>query len=64
MVRTIHVVYTTRPLSIAEIRMAGMKRYAFLCDYDMVQVGDTLVSPMYTTPMQVSEQQRIISIKF
>lgn len=55
MVRTIHVVYATRPLSIAEIRMAGMKRYAFLCDYDMVQVGDILVSPMYSTPMQVVE---------
>lgn len=55
MVRTIHVVYTTRPLSIAEIRMAGMKRYAFLCDYDMVQVGDILVSPMYSTPVQVVE---------
>lgn len=55
MTRTIHVVYTTRPLSIAEIRMASMKRYAFLCDYDMVQVGDTLVSPMYTTPIQVVE---------
>lgn len=55
MTRTIHVVYTTRPLSIAEIRMAGMKRYAFLCDYDMVRIGDTLVSPMYNTPMQVVE---------
>ena len=55
MVRTIHVVYTTRPLSIDEIRMVGMKRYAFLCDYDMVQVGDTLVSPMYNTPIQVVE---------
>lgn len=55
MVRTIHVVYTTRPLSIAEIKMAGMKRYAFLCDYDMVQVGYILVSPMYNTPMQVVE---------
>lgn len=55
MIRTIHVVYTTRPLSIAEIRMADMKRYAFLCDYDMVQVGDILVSPMYSTPVQVVE---------
>lgn len=55
MIRTIHVVYTTRPLSITEIRMVNMKRYAFLCDYDMVQIGDTLISPMYTTPMQVVE---------
>lgn len=53
--RTIHVVYTTRPLSIAEIRMANMKRYMFLCKYDMVQIGDILVSPMYNTPMQVVE---------
>lgn len=53
--RTINVIYVKKPISIDEIRNTDMKRYAFLCNYDMVQVGDTLVSPMYTTPMQVVE---------
>lgn len=53
--RTINVIYVKKPISIDEIRNTDMKKYAFLCNYDMVQVGDTLVSPMYTTPMQVVE---------
>lgn len=51
MVRTINVVYTTRKLSGSEARQ--LKMYIFLCSYDTVKVGDLIVSPMYTTPMQV-----------
>ena len=51
MVRTINVVYTTRKLSGSEARQ--LKMYMFLCSYDTVKVGDLIVSPMYTTPMQV-----------
>lgn len=55
MIRTIQVVYTTRPLSLSQIEAFDMKRYSFLCNYDKVQVGDIIKSPMYTTPMQVVE---------
>lgn len=51
MVRTINVVYTTRKLSGSEARQ--LKMYMFLCSYDTVKAGDLIVSPMYTTPMQV-----------
>lgn len=53
MIRTIYVVYTTRSLNMSE--MKNMKRYTFLCDCDIINIGDILVSPMYTTPMLVVE---------
>ena len=56
---TIYVVYTTRYLSSDEIKNSGLKKYAFLCDYESINWGDLIVSPMYNTPMQVVEKRYI-----
>ena len=56
---TIYVVYTTRYLSSDEIKSSGLKKYAFLCDYESINWGDLIVSPMYNTPMQVVEKRYI-----
>lgn len=53
--KTIKVVYTTRVLSSEELKTKSLKNYYFLCSYNVVKVGDLIVSPMYTTPMMVVE---------
>lgn len=53
MTRIIYVVYTREYLTTKQIEKCNFKRYAFLCDYSEVGVGDLIDSPMYSTPMQV-----------
>ena len=51
MKRTIVVVYTNDLLR--EDQYIGLKTYKFICEDDRVQLGDMIVSPMYSTSMQV-----------
>lgn len=51
MYNVINVVYTTRKLSASELKT--QKQYAFLFDGN-VKIGDMLHSPVYATPLQVT----------
>ena len=52
MYKIINVVYTTRKMNALEV--SKLTKYAFICDIP-VKEGDLLVSPMYTTPMMVTD---------
>ena len=52
MYKVINVVFTTRKMNALEV--AKMTKYAFICNIP-VKEGDLLVSPMYTTPMMVTD---------
>lgn len=51
MFNVINVVYTNRKLTANELR--GQKQYAFLYNGN-VKIGDLLLSPTYSTPLQVT----------
>lgn len=51
MYNVVNVVYTTRKLSREELR--DQKQYAFLFN-GKVKIGDLLISPNYSTPLQVT----------
>lgn len=52
MTRTIYVVFPT-PIDGKPYYSFHSKHYAFLCNYDCLELGDIIVDPRYTSPMLV-----------
>lgn len=55
MYNVINVVYTSRKLDARELQ--GAKEYAFLFEGE-VKIGDMLYSPLYSTPLQVTNRYK------